>query len=263
MATVYVGSASIDENGKAKGGKAGNQSGKELRKQAWYKHSKGWRVFRAKSAEIAKKIADDMRWAIANKHIGYDQGQRNTLYTAAAKVGFDCGEVTSDCETDCSALVRVCLAYAGIDVPAGFRTANEASNLLKTGQFTEMTGSKYTDQSAYLKEGDILVTKTSGHTVVVLNDGGKADDTGGADDKDVGSDTVDIRLTVLRKGTKGAEVKALQYLLKGQGYNLGVYGADGDFGSATLEAVKEFQRDAHLTIDGIVGINTWTKLIKG
>ena len=49
MATVYVGGASIDENGHAHGGKAGNQTGRELRKQKWYKHKKGWRVFRAKS----------------------------------------------------------------------------------------------------------------------------------------------------------------------------------------------------------------------
>ena len=49
MATVYVGGASIDENGHAHGGKAGNQTWRELRKQKLYKHKKGWRVFRAKS----------------------------------------------------------------------------------------------------------------------------------------------------------------------------------------------------------------------
>lgn len=52
MATVYVGGASIDENGRAHGGQAGNQTGRELRKQKWYKHKKGWRVFRAKSPEV-------------------------------------------------------------------------------------------------------------------------------------------------------------------------------------------------------------------
>ena len=36
MATVYVYGASIDENGKAHGGQAGNQTGRELRKQKWY-----------------------------------------------------------------------------------------------------------------------------------------------------------------------------------------------------------------------------------
>ena len=36
MATVYIGGASIDERGKASGGQAGNQTGRELRKQAYY-----------------------------------------------------------------------------------------------------------------------------------------------------------------------------------------------------------------------------------
>ena len=57
MATVMIGSASIDENGKAHGGKAGNQTGRELKQQAWYAHSKGWRVFRAKDGVTAERIA--------------------------------------------------------------------------------------------------------------------------------------------------------------------------------------------------------------
>ena len=266
--TVYVGGASIDENGTAHGGKAGNQSGKELRKQAWYLHKLGWRVFRAKNEEKARRIADDMRMAIANKCIGYDQYERNTLYKAAAKVNFDCSKVTTPCETDCSALVRVCCAYAGIDLPESFRTINEASNLLKTGQFVEMKGDRYTKQSAYLMEGDILVTVTHAHTVVVLNDGPKAHEDDDekvpdSDDKDTAGDTVDIAMSILKKGSKGTEVKTLQTLLVGYGYRIGTAGVDGDFGSMTLEAVKEYQRNNHIVIDGVVGKETWTKILKG
>lgn len=270
MATVYVGGASIDERGKAKGGEAGNQTGRELRKQAWYLHSKGWRVFRAKNAVRAKEIAEDMRKAIANKKIGYDQGQRNTLYNLASKVGFDCSKVKTACETDCSALVRVCCAYAGIMLP-NFTTPTEPAKLLDSGEFVELTGDKYTKQSQYLRTGDILVTKTQGHTVVVLNDGSKAETNANYNDKSNdssknsanGGDTVNITLNVLRKGAKGAEVRTLQTLLKGFGYNLGSYGVDGDFGSATEAAVKEYQRDQHIVIDGIVGADTWYKLLKG
>ena len=39
--SVRVGSARIDEQGKATGGKAGDQTGGEVSTQAWYKHSKG------------------------------------------------------------------------------------------------------------------------------------------------------------------------------------------------------------------------------
>lgn len=173
--SVKIGSARIDENGKAHGGKAGDQTGKEVSTQNWYKHSKGWRVFRPKSSISAELIANDMQAACDNKHIGYDQYERNTLYKEAEKVGFDCALVTTNCETDCSALVRVCLAYAGIRVDS-FRTTNEAKIILNTGLFDEMKGVKYTDSSDYLKRGDILVTKTQGHTVIVLNNGPKAEE---------------------------------------------------------------------------------------
>ena len=128
---IYVGSASIDERGKAHGGKAGDQTGREVKKQLWYLHSKGWRVFRARDRQVALDIAKAMKRAISNSKIGYDQYQRNTLYTQAAKVGFDPGLVKTACETDCSALVRVCCAYAGImDIPASFRTGNHTAPTL-------------------------------------------------------------------------------------------------------------------------------------
>lgn len=185
---VIVGSARIDENGKAHGGKSGDQNGREVSTQAWYKHKKGWRVFRCKNAAKAEKIAHAMEAACKNNHIGYDQYQRDTLYNAAKGVGFDPAQVATNCETDCSALVRVCCAYAGIMV-GNIRTTNEAKALLASGEFTELKGTKYTDQSAYLRRGDILVTRTQGHTVVVLSTGAKAEAsaTEATGDKDSGA----------------------------------------------------------------------------
>lgn len=57
----------------------------------------------------------------------------------------------------------------------------------------------------------------------------------------------------LMKGDKGAEVKVMQEDLIYLGYDLGEYGADGDFGGDTEEAVKEFQRDNGLDDDGLYG----------
>lgn len=54
----------------------------------------------------------------------------------------------------------------------------------------------------------------------------------------------------------------LQELLLGRGYALGTYGADGDFGGATRGAVMAFQALNHLSADGIVGKNTWRKLLR-
>ena len=245
---VLVGSARSDENGKAYNGQAGDQkNGREVSTQSWYKHSKGWRVFRATDAAAAARIAQAMRAACDNDRIGYDQWNRNTLYTQAAKVGFDPGRVTVACETDCSALVRVCCAYAGImGLPSDFRTGNMPANLLATGAFVELKGGKYTDDDAYLGAGDILVTKTSGHTVVALTNGPKYEGTVAAKEYDFGE-------RIIRNGDEGADVKLMQeYLLK-LGYDLGRYGADGDFGDDTEKALKAFQTEHGLEADGEYG----------
>lgn len=171
---VMIGSARIDENGNAHGGKAGDQkNGKEVSTQEWYKHSKGWRVFRAKDPAKAEIIAKTMEWACESDQIGYDQYQRNTLYNELKLYAFEKYYLSKAVETDCSALVRVCLAFAGIDVPADFYTASMAKTMLATGEIVEMAGSKYTDSADYLGRGDILVTASKGHTVVVLTNGEK------------------------------------------------------------------------------------------
>lgn len=65
----------------------------------------------------------------------------------------------------------------------------------------------------------------------------------------------------LRKGNRNQYVKELQTDLDRLGYNLGICGIDGDFGTATEKAVKEFQRDHGLSQDGICGPKTWAALI--
>lgn len=172
--TVYIGNAVGDEHNKARGGEPGDQTGKELRIQPWYKNKKGWRVFRPKSYEVAQKLAYDMRAACDNPNIGYDQKQRNTLYNVAQRFGFDCKEVNEPCECDCSSLVRVCLAYAGIML-SNFNTATEPSKLINSGQFDELTDIEVTDTPDYLRTGDILVTAVKGHTAIVLNNGDRVD----------------------------------------------------------------------------------------
>lgn len=168
---VKVGSARLGETGSTNQ-KAGDQSGSEVSTQNWYKHSKGWVVLRPDS-KYADKIADAMEAACKNNNVGYDQTNRNTLYNAVKTKGYNPAKATSKVECDCSSLVRVCCCYAGIIV-GDFNTSSEASVLMKTGKFTKLTDSKYTAKSDYLKRGDILVTKTKGHTVIVLSNGSKA-----------------------------------------------------------------------------------------
>ena len=163
MSKVLLGSACIDERGRASGGKAGNQTGKELKTQNYYLHSKGWYRLRAYDYSVRIKISECMKKAVANRNIGYDQNQRLSLYNEAKKYGFDCSKVSVPVETDCSALVRVCLAYAGINV-GNFTTLNERNVLMATNKFSCQAITKESE----LMEGDILVTKTKGHTVVVV-----------------------------------------------------------------------------------------------
>ena len=173
MNKVCIGNAVCDENGHARGGEPGDQTGRELRIQPWYLNKKGWRVFRAKDSEVAKKIAWDCKAACENMAIGYNQAKRNTLYNAAKPFDFDCAKVETKCECDCSSLVRVCILYAGIKIN-DFNTDSEPTRIMNTGAFDEMVGEKYTDSPDYLREGDVLCTATKGHTCVALNDGPKA-----------------------------------------------------------------------------------------
>ena len=62
----------------------------------------------------------------------------------------------------------------------------------------------------------------------------------------------------LRLNSSGNFVVILQYLLNSFGYNLDV---DGKFGVRTKNAVIDFQKNNSLSQDGIVGRNTWNKLL--
>ena len=64
----------------------------------------------------------------------------------------------------------------------------------------------------------------------------------------------------LKKGSKGEQVKTLQTMLIGCNYDCGKTGTDGDFGKSTESALKQFQKEHHLTIDGIYGKNSKAKL---
>lgn len=168
---VKIGHASIDERGKARGGAAGDQTGKEVCIRDWY--DKNWvSVLRPKNEKEAEKMAKAMEQACANDHIGYDQSHRTTCFVEAKKVGFDLSKIKTNCETDCSALVAVCANAAGIPVSKDIYTGNEDSALVGTKKFEKLTDKKYLTSDKYLKRGDVL--RANGHTAIVLSDGSEA-----------------------------------------------------------------------------------------
>jgi peptidoglycan hydrolase-like protein with peptidoglycan-binding domain len=61
----------------------------------------------------------------------------------------------------------------------------------------------------------------------------------------------------VKRGSRGAAVRAVQARLASRGWKIGV---DGDFGPTTEKVVRAFQAEKHLGVDGIVGPRTWTAL---
>lgn len=182
-----VGSARIDERGKIVGGKAGDQTGKEVSEQNFYVHSKGWFVLRPKSVDHARKIAERMRAACNNPNLGYDQNQR----LGVIKNGID-SNVKTEC--DCSSLVRACVKEATGKDPGNFNTSNEKGVLYATGLF-EQTRTYNSSLPVYV--GDVLVTKTKGHTVIVTQ-GNKREEV--------------VQYYPVYKGSSSSIVDALNYL---------------------------------------------------
>ena len=161
---LIIGSARHDENGTYSGGRNGDQDGTEVSTQTYYVHTKGWRLVRAKDPIIANRIAAAMKEACDNPHIGYDQRDRNLI--AKVKQYGSLAKIAVDCDTDCCDLVRACVYQATGKDCGDCYTATEAESLQKLGIFeatVEVTA------STVLYNGDILVTKTKGHTVIVVS----------------------------------------------------------------------------------------------
>lgn len=74
-----------------------------------------------------------------------------------------------------------------------------------------------------------------------------------------GSKQVEVALEQVRMGDKGKLVLSLQLLLNGKGLNR--IEPDGLFGLKTDKAVKLYQTSKGLVVDGVVGANTWSKLL--
>jgi N-acetyl-anhydromuramyl-L-alanine amidase AmpD len=74
----------------------------------------------------------------------------------------------------------------------------------------------------------------------------------------VGSKTWPALIVTVRNGTSGEAVKAVQSQLNTRGYGLTV---DGGFGAKTDSAVRSFQSSAGIGADGVVGPQTWSKLV--
>ena len=251
--SIKIGHASIDENGKIAGGKAGDSTGKEVCTRSWY--NKGWGVvLRPKSAEVAEKSAQFVEAVCANANVGYDQNQRNTLYKQAQAVGFDGKSINIKCECDCSALMHVAAIAGGANLTYGlngYTTRTMVSAFVASSDYTKLTDTKHLTSDKYLKRGDILV-KEGSHTVMALENGECMVIENYPNPYTEPTRTIKRTIPTM----KGEDVKWVQWHLDRLGYDLGKYGIDGSCGNTTVKAIKAFQKDAEITVDGKCGPTT-------
>ena len=173
---------------------------------------------------------------------------------------------------DCRGFTYWCLLQAGIKIKGSGATAqyNTAANWLQRGEIGDMPdvvccvfqrrngrmqhtglhigGGKVIHCSAGVQWGD---TSDKAWTHYAIPAGlYTADEIAAAGKPDTSKPTEGVVFN-LRRGSKGAEVTRLQTALNAQGYDCGA--ADGIFGAKTETAVRNFQRDHSLTVDGIAG----------
>lgn len=130
------------------------------------------------------------------------------------------------------------LMYSGVNNPVMYsRWRDDIANYGEYEGFYDFIKSIY--QSAKAKIDAIFGESQSGYNTTIRN--------------------IAKQLPIVRYGSRGLYVKFLQKLLKKAGYNIKV---DGIFGRQTFRAVIDFQKKHGLAVDGIVGINTWTKLMQ-
>lgn len=195
-----------------------------------------------------------------------------------------------DGDYDCSSAVITAWEQAG--VPVKSKGATYTGNMLsvfKANGFVDVTAQVNRSTGAGLKRGDVLLN-TVHHTAMYCGDGKEVEASinekgtahGGTPGDQTGKEFL-IRTyrnypwtNVLRYiggnsatattknyleiGDSGAAVKTMQLMLIECGYSCGTAGADGEFGSGTDAALRKFQKDNSLVVDGQYGPASKLKL---
>ena len=314
-----------DENGKYRGGKAGDQSGTEWYIRKWYNN--GWTcILRHPLAEVREMIATLAEESANNNNIGYDQNERTSYWKALKNSGYRPKNITTPCEGDCSAGVSANVKATGYLL--GIKELQNVSENNYTGSmkksfssagFEVLTAKKYLTSDKYLLRGDIIL-KEDVHVCTNLTDGSEANKTTitpsktQTTPKDYIKKAQDALNIYIGAGlavdgsigalTRKATAKALQYSLnRDYGANLvldGAIGAKtlgaikghavkkgartflvtwleitlmllgyytstieiaGNFGAGVDKAVRNFQKDSGLVVDGSAGEKTINEII--
>lgn len=245
--THYISNSGSDERGRSHGGTAGDQTGKEWQLRSWY--NRPWTVvLRYPDIRVALRIAQLGIAAALNDNIGYDQYQRTTYWSQLQKADYNPSRIDTPCEDDCTAGVTANVKATGYlldinklkEIPIDTYSANMRSRFVTAG-FKALTDSKYTDSPDYLLPGDILLYEGH-HAATNITYGDKVRDK-------ISSD--------LCRGDTGKAVEKMQRLLTmWKPGCLPKYGADGDFGKETEEALRDYQKTMGLPVTGVYDAET-------
>lgn len=178
---------------------------------------------------------------------------RYTFWEQLAANGYDPSKIKKPCETDCSQSTASIVKAVGyrlnkpkLKAVSVYLTTYNMRSAFKTAGAKVLTDQKYLTSGTCLKPGDILLNDN--HHVAIAVSG------------DASSNATPAKKNYLEKGDTGSEVTAMQKMLIKVGYSCGAAGADGDFGSDTDSALRKFQKDNGLTVDGQYGTNSKAKL---
>lgn len=154
--------------------------------------------------------------------------------------------------------VLLCAAHTAMVVSSGRIVAARINELGQTvgGQTGDQNG-KEICQQAYYNYPWTTVLRYDGAEQPAKPVQQQQEEKGGKDG------AVSIRLPMVRYGMKGDIVRAVQGILIARGFSVGPDGADGDFGYNTLQAVRRFQKAMGIAVDGVIGYETWTRLLLG
>ena len=213
-------------------------------------------VLRYPDIKVGLEIARLSIAAALNPNIGYDQYQRTTYWQQLVKANYDPSAITAKCEEDCTAGVTANVKAAGhiLHIPAlenieiDTYSGNMRARFVAAG-FVALTGNKFLSGTNYLKPGDVLLYE--GHHAAANITWGKY-----ADKPQTEQWQWRLGERTLKNGMTGPDVKELQRDLILLGYDCGKWGADGDYGDATEMAVRHYQIQHDLTVDGHAGPQT-------
>lgn len=171
---VKIGHAVGSEHG-TREGVPGDQTGKEIRIQDWYKRDGGWGcLLECTDPGLAAKAAEIMREICESPAFGYSRNKRWTGYHAIVNNG---GKVdgAADSDFDCSSLCITCYVLAGLKHKAAGYTGSMRKSLLATGKFVASSEKDRLTTSDYAKVGSLYLAEGH-HVCMALSNGAKVKD---------------------------------------------------------------------------------------